>query len=367
MAGLWGNIEDDEPVGLLAGLQRGIGNPMTLAGLGLLTGGGWDAARQGMAMGTGFEQMRLADQQRRQYQGLLQDPSVTGAIPAPMLKIAQMVGPSGGPEVLAKFLDPAREADLAYKKALTAKAQREAAEGPRGPDAPSSVREWEYYQALSPEQKAEFSALKRQNNILVGDQIINRTTGQPVANVGDALRQGQIAKGEGKDIADTRAGLPEAKLRLDMVTGGLDRLEQSARNLAVEPGLDSVVGGLYQAYAPNVREKSLNAQTELENLKVKISGVVLQSMRDMSKTGGAVGQVTEREWPRLENMLANLDPRQGKAKFMENLQQVVNYAQQVKAQLRAAYEADVAKAQQGGGTPPSAPPTSNGFSIRRLD
>lgn len=228
-----------------------------------------------------------------------------------------------------------------------------------GGEAPSSVKEWQYYQTLSPEQREQFSALKRQNNILVGDQIINRTTGQPVAAVGDALTRGAIAKGEGKDIADTRAQLPEAKLRLQMVTGGLDRLEQTATKLATMPGLDKVVGGLYQTYASNVSEDALNAETELENLKVKISGVVLQSMRDASKTGGAVGQVTEREWPRLENMLANLSTKQGKPQFMANLQEVVSYAQGIKAQLQAAYEADVAKAQGGGNQPIQSPRVYN--------
>lgn len=223
--------------------------------------------------------------------------------------------------------------------------------GTTNKDAPSSVQEWEYYQKLAPEQKEQFSALKRQNNILVGDQIINRTTGAPVANVGNAITQGEIAKGEGQNVAKVRSDMPEAKLRLEMVTGGLDRLEQTAKSLATMPGLDAVAGGLYAAYAPNVSTAALDAQTELENLKVKISGVVLQSMRDMSKTGGAVGQVTEREWPRLENMIANLDPRQSKERFLANLQQVVEYAQGVKAQLQAAYEADLQVARGGASIP----------------
>lgn len=186
----------------------------------------------------------------------------------------------------------------------------------------------------------------------VGNQLIDNATGRPVADASEALRGEAIAKGEGENIANVRAGLPQAQLRLEMVTGGLDRLEKTAKGLAAQPGLDKVAGGLYEAYAPNVSEGARNAQTELENLKVKISGVVLQAMRDASKTGGAVGQVTEREWPRLENMLANLDPRQGEAQFRRNLNEIVAYTQTVKRQLRTAYEADLAVAQGTPGAPP---------------
>lgn len=191
---------------------------------------------------------------------------------------------------------------------------------------------------------------------VVGDEIIDKSTGQPVRNIAPNLAAEEIAKGEGKNIAKVRAELPEARQRFTMITGNLDRLKQTAINVRDHKGINSVVGGLYQAYAPNVSEDARNAGTELENLKVQISGVVLQAMRDASKTGGAVGQVTEREWPRLENMLANLDPRQGRQQFMRNLAAIITYADQVKEALRDAYEADVAVASRGGGAvTPSAP------------
>lgn len=191
---------------------------------------------------------------------------------------------------------------------------------------------------------------------VVGDEVINSATGGQVRNVAPQIAGGEIAKGEGQNIAKTRAALPEARQRLTIIGGNLDRLKQTAINVRDHKGLGSVVGGLYQAYAPNVSEDARNAGTELENLKVQISGTVLQAMRDASKTGGAVGQVTEREWPRLENMIANLDPRQGRPQFMRNLAAIITYADQVKAALQQAYEADVAVASRGGGAvTPSAP------------
>ena len=49
MAGIW-NIPEDEPQGLLGGFQRGLTNPLTLSGLGLLSGEGFGGAMQGARM-----------------------------------------------------------------------------------------------------------------------------------------------------------------------------------------------------------------------------------------------------------------------------------------------------------------------------
>lgn len=210
---------------------------------------------------------------------------------------------------------------------------------------------------MTPEQKQEYLAMKRaQQNLDLGPAygIPNQLRpGELQGTIPKDLAGAKIQEGYGADIAKTRAELPEAKLRKDMVTDNLNRLKTQADKVMGAPGLGSVVGGLYQAYVPNVREDSLNAQTDLENLKVKISGVVLQSMRDMSKTGGAVGQVTEREWPRLENMIANLETKQGLPQFKERLKEVMDYAENVTAQIQAAYQADLAKVQ--GGTSGMAP------------
>lgn len=136
MAGLLGNFSEPQG-GLLSGdwssfgqgLQNAFMNPMTLGGLALLSGEGMNGALRGMQVGGSFQDQRrqLAEQEQKkqQFAGLLADPSVTSAIPAPMLRIAEMAGPSGGPEMLGKFIDPAREADLSLKRAQIAKMQRD--------------------------------------------------------------------------------------------------------------------------------------------------------------------------------------------------------------------------------------------------
>jgi hypothetical protein len=273
---------------------------------------------------------------------------------------------------------PQAQAQLRLTEANAKKAEREAVAGV----SPANVREWQYYNSLSPQDQERYLTMKRADKwVDAGTSFARPNPANPQApmqRIPKDVAGTEIEKGAGQTIAKARAELPEAKARFDLVSGSLDRLKATADSVSKQKGLDRVVGGLLQAYTPNLTEDALNAQTELENLKVKISGAVLQAMRDASKTGGAVGQVTEREWPRLENMIANLDPRQGKAQFMRNLNEIVKYADDVKRTLADAYKADV-RAASGQSIPegvmPNARPSQagapsavpNGWSIQRLD
>lgn len=140
--------------GLLGDFENRILSPLFLGGAALMGGEGMGGAFRGMQMGGAFQDQRrqLAEQERQkqQFQGLLADPDVTGAVPAPMLRIAEMGGPQSGPGLLAQYLDPAREADLALKKAQLAKYQREGAQA-----AEASARQkalLDYF--MSPQQAA---------------------------------------------------------------------------------------------------------------------------------------------------------------------------------------------------------------------
>jgi hypothetical protein len=197
----------------------------------------------------------------------------------------------------------------------------------------------------------------------VGDEIVDKATGGTTRQVGAQLQAGKDYEGTGTAAAKTRAELPQEKARLGLVTRALDDLEMQSVSLSNSKGLPKVVGGYQAKYAPNVSGDARNAGTELDNLKNKIAGNVLSAMREASKTGGAVGNVTEREWPRLENMIANLDPLQEEGQFRDNLAKVVAYAQQVKAMLVQAYEEDAARVGSApGATKPAVPAAPAGGS-----
>ena len=129
MAGLLGNFEDDEPQGLFAGIQQGLMNPMTLTGLGLLAGGGWDGAMQGARIGMGFEEDRrrraLAARDRRTYQDLVSRPDMRANLPAGFGDLLLAAGPERGFPLLAKYADPDRALGVELQRANLAKTKAE--------------------------------------------------------------------------------------------------------------------------------------------------------------------------------------------------------------------------------------------------
>src|SRR5699024_7911570 len=88
---------------------------------------------------------------------------------------------------------------------------------------------------------------------------------------------------------------------------------------------------------------------------------VLQNMRMMSPTGGALGQVSEKENQLLQENLAPLSEKQSLDAMKQHLQDVIQYTEDAKARLRGAYSSsygDVAPLNaQGGNTQPSASPS----------
>jgi hypothetical protein len=76
---------------------------------------------------------------------------------------------------------------------------------------------------------------------------------------------------------------------------------------------------LYSAAPVIPGTKQADAVAAIENLASRAAVQALSDMREASKTGGAVGQVTEKEWPKLEAQLANLNRKQSLPKFIEEL------------------------------------------------
>jgi hypothetical protein len=196
---------------------------------------------------------------------------------------------------------------------------------------------------------------------VVGDQLIMKGDGSVVRGVGPNLQAGADATKTGQEHAETRGNLPQAKARLGIVEDSLDRLGDETRSLLANPGLPKVAGGLAEAYLPNMSSGARNAGTSLENIKTQISGAVMQAMREMSKTGGAAGSMTQQEWPRFENMIANLNASQDLPEFKANLNKVLQYVDNVKARMRTAYEEDVAKVSGGPVAAQAAPAASDGW------
>lgn len=140
--------------------------------------------------------------------------------------------------------------------------------------------------------------------------------------------------------------------RAQAVTDNLNALIGSTKALMNHPGLPRIVGVM--GVIPNIPGgQAADAAAQLDTLKSQISLNVLQAMRDMSKTGGALGNVSNYEIKTLENNLAALKQTQSLPAFKKQLGIIVERMETMKRRL---YEnrGSVRASPTGRGIPPAA-------------
>lgn len=139
-------------------------------------------------------------------------------------------------------------------------------------------------------------------------------------------RQEQAAKAyEGDVVAPALAAQ-----RLDSVMTDLGAIQEQATRLHSDPNLATAVGPI-QGRLPSFTKGAASFDAGLESLKSQISQMALQQMRDASKTGGAVGNVTVEEWKKLADTVASLSSAQGEASLRASLTAVAKRAAQLQA------------------------------------
>ena len=133
---------------------------------------------------------------------------------------------------------------------------------------------------------------------------------------------------------------------LATVEDNLTRLEAQAKKVLDHPGLDGITG--IRGKIPNIPgTDAANAMAELTTLKTQVGFGALQAMRDASKTGGALGQVSDFENKALQNSLVALDTSQSADEFRKNLKDVMKYAVRAKDNHRKAYNTKYADKKEG--------------------
>lgn len=164
----------------------------------------------------------------------------------------------------------------------------------------------------------------------------NRTTGE-VRDVNTGKTIGANAAG-GQVQPKSMLNAPQAKLHLDDLSANVDLLTKEADSIKNNKALwrtTGLVGSLPDV--PGSEAADLRAQ--LESLKTKTGFGALQSMRNASKTGGALGQVSDREEAMLQRAIASLDTSQSPAALRKSLDIVMDQAKGAKERMRRAYVA----------------------------
>jgi hypothetical protein len=163
--------------------------------------------------------------------------------------------------------------------------------------------------------KKPYVSLNQVNQILPvappapSDQAVN----QPPAGLSGKARQQWIIENSKKQMdiaAESAKNKPQEKLSAETALTNLTRMKNVAEELSGHKGLDSIVGRFNQYSFADMSDNAINARALQGTLVKQSATAALQAMRDASKTGGAVGSVSEKEWPILEQQIAALDSAQ---------------------------------------------------------
>ncbi|WP_103035309.1 hypothetical protein [Castellaniella caeni] len=171
-----------------------------------------------------------------------------------------------------------------------------------------------------------------------GVQIVNTRTGvaSPAIGPNGTPVMGERAASAQKTARANAAAMTQARLSMTNAASGLDRMADLAQQLIDDPALSRITG--LTGMLPNIPGgAAANTQARLESLKSQIGFAVLQAMRDASKTGGALGQVSDFENKMLQNNLAALDTKQSPEEFANQLKKIIDYARGAKQRMQDAY------------------------------
>jgi hypothetical protein len=164
--------------------------------------------------------------------------------------------------------------------------------------------------------------------------------------------------------ADTKlqGALNQDTAMLQNSVAGLDRMASTANQLLNHPGLAGIVG--VRGKIPDIPgTDAADARALINTLKSQVGFGVLQEMRNNSKTGGALGSVSDAEGKRLENNLAAIDTTQSLDQIKKQIKEgILDYVESAKGRLRDAYNM-----KHKSGEPLPMTPSGKGPAIGTLD
>ena len=159
----------------------------------------------------------------------------------------------------------------------------------------------------------------------------------------EALRNRMTPAGQGlqlppKEIQKREASYPQATSAVKTVSNTMSAIEQAVdRLLANEDGLNGITG-LVGGRTPALTDAARKANADLEQLKNLAFVQGLTELRAASKTGAGVGNVTNKEGDRFENLKASLERTQSLDDMVASLKRLKDSAQFTTATMKEAYD-----------------------------
>jgi hypothetical protein len=273
------------------------------------------------------------------------------------------------PQLLGKaneYLGPKEKAQIGLIEAQTAKARREAVQGPetfgkagtivQGPDGgfytvqfgARGERKIEPLQIGGAGGAAQRLTPSR-GVMQVGDELADKATGQTVRGVGSALQGAEIAKGRGDNIAKLEASMPKAQAAMASADAKNNIVREKIRQAL------PMVSQWTTGYGAVLANWPATAARDFKGITDTIIGNLgfdeLAEMRANSPTGGALGQVAVQELEMLQRAKGSLEQAQSPQQVIRVLQELDQFYAQAGPRRQRAFEQTYAPLQGQGGTP----------------
>jgi len=141
-----------------------------------------------------------------------------------------------------------------------------------------------------------------------------------------------------KEIQKREALLPQATQSLKTVNNTMSIIGETVDKLLANPNGINGITGLIGGVTPAVTDAARAAKADLEQLKNLAFVQGLTELRAASKTGAGVGNVSNREGDRFENLKASLDRSQSKEDLVASLRKLKAQADFTAQTMQEAYD-----------------------------
>ena len=144
-----------------------------------------------------------------------------------------------------------------------------------------------------------------------------------------------------KEIQKREAALPQATSAIKGFEQNSDSFIKDLESLRDHPGLNQITG-IVAGRLPGVTSDARAAEAKYEKIVAKGGFQMLQNMRDASKTGGALGNVSNQEGKQLTSAFAAIQRTQDAKDVRAAIDQAINDIQGAKVRMREAYDSTYA-------------------------
>jgi hypothetical protein len=155
-----------------------------------------------------------------------------------------------------------------------------------------------------------------------------------------------------KEIQKREAALPAATSAMKGFESKSDSFIADLKALRDHPGLSSITGLVY-GRTPSATREGRAAQALYDKVVAKGGFQALQDLRDASKTGGALGNVSNTEGAQLKSSFAAIDRTQDAPDVQAAIDQAISSIEGSKTRMREAY--DNTYSYKAGNAPAAAP------------